>query len=54
MFEPFIGEIRIFADKFAPKYWAFCDGQLLSVPQNTALFSIPGTIYGGSGHLLGR
>ena len=47
--EPFIGEIRIFAGNFAPRNWAFCDGQLLSIAQNSALFSILGTIYGGDG-----
>lgn len=49
MSEPFIGEIRIFAGNFAPRAWAFCDGQLLSVSQNDALFSLFGTIYGGDG-----
>ena len=49
MSEPFIGEIRIFAGNFAPRGWAFCDGQLLPISQNTALFSILGTIYGGDG-----
>ena len=44
-----IGEIRLFAGNFAPKYWAFCDGQLLSVQENTALFSILGVNYGGDG-----
>lgn len=47
--EPFIGEISWFAGNFAPRGWAFCDGQLLSIAQNTALFSIIGTIYGGDG-----
>lgn len=47
--EPFIGEIRFFAGNFAPRGWAFCDGQLLSVSQNSALFSILGTTYGGDG-----
>ncbi len=47
---PFIGEIRIFAGNFAPRGWAFCDGQLLPLSQNTALFSLLGTIYGGNGH----
>ena len=47
--EPFIGEIRIFAGNFAPRGWAFCDGQLLSISQNSALFSILGTTYGGDG-----
>src|SRR5207237_1718710 len=44
-----IGEIRLFAPNFAPKYWAFCQGQLLPINQNTALFSILGTTYGGNG-----
>ena len=49
MSEPFIGEIRMFAGNFAPQTWAFCDGQLLAVSQNDALFSLFGTIYGGDG-----
>ena len=49
MSEPFIAEIRIFAGNFAPRSWAFCDGQLLPVAQNTALFSLIGTTYGGDG-----
>ena len=49
MSEPFVGEIRIFAGNFAPRGWAFCDGQLLAVSQNDALFSLLGTIYGGDG-----
>ncbi|MDY8136798.1 phage tail protein [Aquimarina sp. 2201CG5-10] len=44
-----IGEVRMFAGNFAPRTWAFCDGQLLAIAQNTALFSILGTIYGGDG-----
>jgi microcystin-dependent protein len=44
-----IGEIRMFAGNFAPRNWAFCNGQLLSISQNTALFSILGTTYGGNG-----
>ncbi len=44
-----IGEIRMFAGNFAPRSWAFCNGQLLSIAQNTALFSILGTTYGGNG-----
>lgn len=47
--DPFIGEIRIFAGNFAPRGWAFCDGQLLSISSNSALFSILGTTYGGDG-----
>ena len=46
---PFVGEIRIFAGNFAPTGWAFCNGQLLPISQNTALFSIIGTAYGGNG-----
>jgi len=49
MSEPFIAEIRIFAGNFAPRGWAFCNGQLLPIAQNTALFSLIGTIYGGDG-----
>ena len=49
MSEPFVGEIRMFAGNFAPRGWAFCDGQLLNVSQNDALFSLYGTIYGGDG-----
>jgi microcystin-dependent protein len=45
----FIGEIRMFAGNFAPQSWAFCDGQLLSIASNTALFSLLGTTYGGNG-----
>ena len=44
-----IGEIRLFGGNFAPRNWAFCDGQLLAISQNTALFSILGTTYGGDG-----
>jgi microcystin-dependent protein len=49
MSEPFIGQIMMFAGNFAPKGWAFCEGQLLPIAQNTALFSILGTTYGGNG-----
>jgi microcystin-dependent protein len=49
MSEPFIAEIRMFAGNFAPQGWAFCNGQLLSISQNTALFSLLGTTYGGNG-----
>ncbi|MCP4306838.1 MAG: phage tail protein [bacterium] len=49
MADPFVGEIRMFAGSFAPPGWAFCDGQLLAVSQNDALFSLFGTIYGGDG-----
>src|SRR5689334_11118965 len=47
--DPFLGEIRIFAGNFAPRGWAMCNGQLLSIAQNTALFSLLGTQYGGNG-----
>ncbi len=47
--EPFLGEISIFAGNFAPRGWAFCDGQIMSLSQNTALFSLLGTTYGGNG-----
>ncbi len=47
--DPFVGEITIFAGNFAPRGWAFCDGQLLPISSNTALFSILGTVYGGDG-----
>lgn len=47
--DPFVAEIRIFAFNFAPKGWAFCDGQILPLSQNTALFSLLGTTYGGDG-----
>ncbi len=49
MSESFIGEIRIFGFNFAPRNWAMCNGQLLPIQQNTALFSILGTTYGGNG-----
>ncbi len=49
MSEAFVGEIRMFAGNFAPRSWAFCDGQLLAISQNDALFSLLGTIYGGDG-----
>lgn len=49
MSEPFTAEIRIFAGNFAPRGWAFCDGQLLPISNNTALFSLIGTTYGGDG-----
>lgn len=47
--EPYIGDITMFGSNFAPRGWAFCNGQLLSVSQYTALFSILGTTYGGDG-----
>src|SRR6266849_9870676 len=49
MSNPFVAEIRIFPFNFPPKGWAFCDGQLLPISQNTALFSLLGTTYGGDG-----
>jgi microcystin-dependent protein len=49
MSNPFVAEIRIFPFNFAPKGWAFCDGQILPLSQNTALFSLLGTTYGGDG-----
>jgi microcystin-dependent protein len=49
MSSPFVAEIRIWAINFAPTGWAFCNGQLLSISQNTALFSLLGTNYGGNG-----
>jgi len=47
--DPFVAEIRIVPFNFAPKGWAFCDGQLLPLSQNTALFALLGTVYGGDG-----
>jgi len=47
--DPFIGQIIMFGGNFAPRGWALCDGQLLSIADNTALFSILGTTYGGDG-----
>ncbi len=47
--DPFIGEVRIFGFYFAPRNWALCNGQLLPISQNTALFSLLGTMYGGNG-----
>jgi microcystin-dependent protein len=49
MADPFVAEIRIFPFNFAPKGWAWCNGQLLPLSQNTALFSLLGTTYGGNG-----
>src|ERR1044072_4780802 len=49
MTDPFLGEIRMFGGTFAPRGWALCNGQLLSIAQNTALFSLLGTYYGGDG-----
>lgn len=49
MADPFVAEIRIFPFNFAPRGWAFCNGQLMPLSQNTALFSLVGTFYGGDG-----
>lgn len=49
MADPFVAEIRIFGFNFAPRGWAFCNGQLMPISQNTALFSLLGTTYGGDG-----
>lgn len=49
MSTPLLAEIRLFAGNFAPRGWAFCNGQILSISQNTALFSLLGTTYGGNG-----
>lgn len=49
MADPFLGEITLFGGNFAPRGWAFCDGSLLSIASNTALFALIGTIYGGDG-----
>ncbi|NOX43740.1 MAG: phage tail protein [Gammaproteobacteria bacterium] len=49
MSEPFIAEVRMWGCNYAPRGWAFCDGQLLPVAENTALFSLVGTLYGGDG-----
>lgn len=49
MSEPFIGQLQIFPYNFAPRGWAYCNGQLLPIMQNTALFSLLGTTYGGDG-----
>src|SRR5450631_2360893 len=49
MADQFVGEIRIFAGNFPPTGWAFCNGQLVPISQNTALFSLLGTQYGGDG-----
>lgn len=52
MADPFLGEIKMFAGDFSPVNWAYCDGQLLSISQNEALFSLLGTIYGGDGRTI--
>src|SRR3982750_2476369 len=49
MSEPFLAEIIMFGGNFAPRGWAFCSGQILSIAQNTALFALLGTTYGGNG-----
>lgn len=49
MADPFVAEIRVVGFNFAPKGWAFCNGQLLPLSQNTALFALLGTVYGGDG-----
>jgi microcystin-dependent protein len=49
MSEPFLGEVRLFSFNFAPRGWAFCRGQILAVAQNTTLFTLLGTTYGGDG-----
>ena len=54
MADPFVAEIRIYPFNFAPRGWAFCDGQLLPISQNTALFSLLGTTYGGNGQTTQR
>ena len=51
MSEPFIGEIRLFGFNFAPRGWAKCDGSLIAISSNQALFSLLGTIYGGDGRV---
>jgi microcystin-dependent protein len=51
MAEPFLSEVRIFSFQFAPKGWALCDGQLLPINQNQALFSLLGTTFGGDGRV---
>ena len=47
--EPFFAQVQLFAFNFAPRLWAFCEGQLMPISQNTALFSLLGTTYGGDG-----
>ena len=51
MTDPFLAEIRMFAGNFAPRGWALCNGQLMSISQNTALFSLLGVTYGGDGRV---
>ncbi|TNE61140.1 MAG: phage tail protein [Alphaproteobacteria bacterium] len=50
MSEPYLGEIRMFSGPYAPRDWAFCNGQILQISQYTALYSVIGTDYGGDGH----
>lgn len=51
MSDPYTGEIRMFAGNYAPRQWAYCNGQLLSIADNNALFSLLGTTYGGDGRV---
>ncbi|RZJ06639.1 MAG: phage tail protein, partial [Rubrivivax sp.] len=51
MSDPFIGELKLISFSYPPKGWAFCDGQLLRISQNTALFSLLGTNFGGDGRV---
>ena len=49
--DPFLGQIQAFGFNFAPRGWAFCNGQLLAIAQNQALFSLLGTTFGGDGRI---
>lgn len=49
MSEPFVGEVRLFANNYAPRGWMFCEGQILQINQNQALYSLLGAVYGGNG-----
>jgi len=49
MTQPFVAEVKMFGGNFAPRGWAFCNGQIMPIQQNTALFSLIGTFYGGNG-----
>ncbi|WP_433944209.1 phage tail protein [Paenibacillus sp. SN-8-1] len=49
MSEPFVGEVRLFANNYAPKGWMFCEGQILNINQNQTLYSLLGAVYGGDG-----
>ncbi|GIG40673.1 phage tail protein [Cellulomonas phragmiteti] len=51
MYDPYLGELRLFAGSFAPRGWAFCEGQIMPIQQNTALFSLLGTNFGGDGRV---